>query len=467
MKFSNIAYNIALLLIITVLPTVSYAKKLQFSLHKLDSNSDSIVDSTLLAKKSGPRILVLGGIQGDEPGGFNAASLLVTNYKITRGSVWVVPNLNFESIIKRSRGIHGDMNRKFSFIKRSDPEYQSIQKIKSLIVDNSIDIILNLHDGSGFYRTKYIDKQHNPYRWGQSIIIDQDAIKADRFGDLQNIANTVIKTVNQRISNKQHHYAVKNTWTKNGDVEMEKTLTYFAIKNSKPAFGIEASKSFLTHQRVLFHLLVVESFMDEVGVEYNKDFKLTENKIYNLLNNNIKLSLYENFIQFDVAKARKRIGYVPMSKNEPLQFTSNNPLVVITSSKSNKYKVNFGNRQLTYLVPEYFDFDYKLSKVDFVIDGNKHNISIGTRVSVKDHFIVNPINGYRVNVIGYRNKLSRNESGFLIRKSNINKRFSVDKTANVYRVEFYEGKKFSGMVLVEFNNRTYSARNNQLMVSNN
>ncbi|MFV1984874.1 MAG: M99 family carboxypeptidase catalytic domain-containing protein [Thiohalomonadales bacterium] len=442
---------VLLLLFFSVLPNTIYAQKLQFSLHKLDSNI------------AGPRILVLGGIQGDEPGGFNAASLLVTDYKITRGSVWIVPNLNFESIIKRSRGIHGDMNRKFSYIKRSDPEYQSIQKIKSLIVDNNIDIILNLHDGSGFYRAKYVDKQHNSNRWGQSIIIDQDEIKVEKFGKLQNIANNVMNSVNKRILNSNYHYAVKNTWTKNGDVEMEKTLTYFAIKNSKPAFGIEASKSFLTHQRVLYHLLVVESFMKNIGVEFYKGFKLTENKIYDLLNNNIKLSLYDNHLHFDVAKARNRIGYVPMNKNAPLQFTSNNPLVAITSSKSKKYKVNFGNRQLTYLEPEYFDFDYTLLKVDFVIDGNLHNVKIGTRIIVKDNFIVNHINGYRVNIIGYRNKLSRNESGFLIKKSNINKRFSVDKSANIYRVEFYDGKKFSGMVLVEFNNVKYTSINNKLL----
>lgn len=449
-----------LFLAFSILPITGHAgnstQKLQFSLHKLNSS------------EAGPRILVLGGIQGDEPGGFNAASLLVTDYKITKGSVWIVPNLNFESIIKRSRGIHGDMNRKFSHIKRSDPEYQAIQKIKSLIVDNNIDIILNLHDGSGFYRTQYLDKLHNPNRWGQSIIIDQDNIKADNFGDLQNIADAVMSSVNKRISNKNHHYAVKNTWTKNGDVEMEKTLTYFAIKNAKPAFGIEASKTFLTHQRVLFHLLVVESFMEKIGVEFQKEFKLTENKIYELLNNNIKLSLYDSQLQFDVARARKKIGYVPMSKNEPLKFTSNNPLVVITSSKSKKskkYKVNFGNRQLTYLEPEYLDFDYKLSKVEFIIDGDLRNIEMGTRINVKDSFMVNPISGYRVNVIGYRNKHSRNESGFLIKKSYINKRFSLDKTANVFRVEFYEGKKFSGMILVEFKNTSYTSRETQVLLN--
>ncbi len=50
-----------------------------------------------------PTALLFGGIQGDEPGGFSAATLLATRYEINRGSIWVVPNLNFPSIIKRSR----------------------------------------------------------------------------------------------------------------------------------------------------------------------------------------------------------------------------------------------------------------------------------------------------------------------------------------------------------------------------
>ena len=56
-------------------------------------------------------VLVTGGIQGDEPGGFMSANLLARGYEITSGSLYVVPNLNMPSIIKRSRGVNGDMNR--------------------------------------------------------------------------------------------------------------------------------------------------------------------------------------------------------------------------------------------------------------------------------------------------------------------------------------------------------------------
>ncbi len=78
-----------------LLATAGYTSTadLRFTLHELKSG------------RPGPTLLVIGGIQGDEPGGFTAGSLLVTDYRIERGEVWVVPNLNFESIIKRSRGV--------------------------------------------------------------------------------------------------------------------------------------------------------------------------------------------------------------------------------------------------------------------------------------------------------------------------------------------------------------------------
>ena len=46
-------------------------------------------------------VLIFGGMQGDEPGGFHAASLLISDYNITKGKIIVAPNLAFDSIIKK------------------------------------------------------------------------------------------------------------------------------------------------------------------------------------------------------------------------------------------------------------------------------------------------------------------------------------------------------------------------------
>ena len=60
---------------------------------------------------------------------------------------------------------------------------------------------------------------------------------------------------------------------------------------------------------------------------------------------------------------------------------------------------------------------------------------------------------YRVNVIGYKSKNSKNESGIKIKKYQIAKRFSIDKKGQIYRIEFYKNDKFAGMILVKFSKK--------------
>ena len=413
------------------------AKPLQFSLHKIES------------KVPGPTLLVIGGIQGDEPGGFTAASMLVTDYKIEKGNVWVVPNLNFESIIRRSRGIHGDMNRKFKTLSKKDPEFDEVQKIKKIILSNEVDVVLNLHDGSGFYKKTYINKMHNPNRWGQSIIIDQENLDAPEFGNLSEIANNVQKHINNALKNKKKFFYVKNTETQKGDVEMEKSLTYFSIKNNRPAFAVEASKSFLTHERTFYHLLAVEGFMKELGIQYQRDFKMSKANVAKKIGNNLTISLYDNRINLDIEKARRHLNYVPLKKHSSLEYKINNPLVAVVGDHKS-LKVRYGNRYVTSLKPQYFEYDYDLNSIKIQVDGVKKNISIGAKVNVENDFRVLADSGYRVNIIGFTKQGMANENGLLVKRKQIKSRFSIDKNEKIFRVELYKGNKFSGMILVNF-----------------
>ncbi len=426
------------------LSVFAHAQQWDFTLHKHKS------------AEPGPTLLVIGGIQGDEPGGFNAASLLITDYVIQRGEVWVVPNLNFESIIKRSRGVHGDMNRKFKGIRQNDPEFQLVEKIKSIIKDKQVDIILNLHDGSGFYRPKYVDKLHGPQRWGQSLIIDQAQLAGVTYGRLDTIASVITQQANLRIKNKEHRYHIKNTQTRRGNVEMEKTLTYYAIQNGKAAFGIEASKSFGTHYRAYYHLQMIESFMQYLGIEFERDLELNINNVKNRIDNNIKLALYEKKMFFDMRNVRDRLRYVPMKKGEPINFSASNPLIAVLDNKR-YYNVRYGNRSVTKLLPQYFDFDSSLDSISLLVDGVKKEVKLGDIVSVDKRFVVNRLDGYRVNIIGYTKKGYKSEHGLPISHRDIKPKFSIDKQGKLFRVEIYKQNQFCGMVLVDFSDQPVAA----------
>ena len=415
-------------------------RHIDFSLHKLE------------ADRPGNTLLVIGGIQGDEPGGFNAASLLVTHYRIKKGNVWVVPNLNFISIIKRSRGVYGDLNRKFATIGNSDPEFDTISRIKAILLDDQVDLVLNLHDGSGFYRPTYVDRTHSPNRWGQSIIIDQKQIPANRFGNLGEIANQVVAEVNHYLFSEEHTYHVKNTRTRKGDTEMERTLTYYAIRNRKPAFGVEVSKTFPTHKRAYYHLQVLEAYMDLLGIEYERAFNLSARGVGDAIDSGAKLAFYDNKIFLDVTNARKRLGYIPLKKASEIIFIPSSPLIAVVES-GESYRVFHGNRRVTRLYPQYFEYDSSINAITIEVDGDERKVDFGNMVEVAQTFLVVPEKGYRVNVIGFKKPGTRNESGIAIRKDDIKKRFSVDKKGRIYRVEVYRGKKFSGMVLVSFSGK--------------
>jgi len=357
------------------------------------------------------------------------------------------------------------LNRKFAAIKKDDPEYEIIHRIKTIMLMDEVDLILNLHDGSGFYRPKYYDWKHCPDRWGQSIIIDQENIDTPKHGNLGNIARQVIQNVNRRIINQKHIYRVKNTKTRDGNVAMAKTLTYFAINHGKPAFGIEASKSLRKEQRVFYHLLVLESFMDQVGIEYERNFDLTALNIKKALIDNRTIAFYDNRIFMEMQRIRHRLNYFPLKRSGTFDFNTKDPLITVVKRKS-KYEVYHGNERITVLSPQYFEYDNEPPSLNVVVDGKTVDVSMGQVIRVNKSFNILPKNGYRVNAIGFTVKNVSNESGITIAKKDFLNRYSLSKDGDMYRIEVYKTgsrgskkrkkDKFAGMIMVKFDDRPSS-----------
>ena len=414
-----------------------------------------------LGPGNGATLLVVGGIQGDEPGGFSAASLLVTSYSINSGQVWVVPNLNFPSIVTRNRGSSGDMNRKFAQINPKDPDYPTVKTIQEIIRAPEVDVILNLHDGSGFYRPHHEGPMHNPQRWGQCVIIDQDCLDTEhRYGQLQDMAATAVADANKNLLETEHRYHLRNTETRKGDKEMEKTLSYFAVRNHKAAFGIEASKNFTTEYRAYYHIQILESFMRQMGIGFERKFPLTPAGVKDAINSDLGIALYDNRLVLELDNVRPNLAYVPMKKGAPVDLKGTTPLIaLLRDSKASSWRVAYGNRTLTRISPQYMDFDDNLTTLDLLVDGEKVSVPVGGTVTVAESLLVKGMNGYRVNAIGaVKEKKDGSECDVVLRKKDFLPRFSVDKAATTYRMEIYKGKAFAGMVLIRFGKRAPSAR---------
>ncbi len=435
--------NLGMLRLFKLIITILFVQNLYANTTVMDFNfiKKGIQDDNTL--------LIVGGIQGDEPGAFMAASLISTHYKIKKGSVWVVPNLNFYSIIKRNRGPFGDMNRKFAELAEDDPDFNSIQRIKKYITAPEVKLVLNLHDGSGFYRKEYRNWSFSPDRWGQSSIIDQTNLDIEHYGNLEEISKQVCEHVNNNLLRQRDEYRVKNTHTRMGDKEMEKTLTYYAINNGKAAFGNEASKSLPLYERTYYHLHALEKYMKIMGIEFERKFDLNLVAIKDVIDNDIYISFYDDKIHLPLSEVRDVLKYFPVKKDGTLDFKPSNPLMTIVRN-DNFFSIYYGNRLLANLKPDYFEMENLSENILMNIDGEEKAVKIGSIVDVDSDFEIKPIKDYRVNVIGFVKKGKKNEVGINIEKHKILKDYSIDKKGKLFRVEFYKKDKFAGMVLINF-----------------
>lgn len=421
---------------LTIFIFASYAYG-EFSLIKLGIDNNNTV-------------LVTGGIQGDEPGGFMSANLLARGYEITSGSLYVAPNLNMPSIIKKSRGVNGDMNRKFDTLSEKDPEKDVVEKIKALVLQPNVTMLVNLHDGSGFYRPKYINKMMNPNRWGNIAIIDQATLPNAIYGDLEATANKVVKELNKHLLDPKHKYHLRNTHTAKGDKEMLKSLSYFAIKNGKAAYANEASKTLPVHERVYYHLIAVEEYLKLAGIEFKRKFELTPQGVKKALDEDLSVLVCGKFMFYS---PKSRLGYIPLSNDGELEFDCDNALVALTKNKDG-YNIHYGNKIVTRFTPQFFEYSNLINEIEIRIDeGEPEFVILGQKISAKNSFEIIKRDGVRTNIIGY-GTIPVDESDIKISKDMIKSRFSMDKDESIYRVEFYEETdskdKFIGMILVEF-----------------
>lgn len=381
-------------------------------------------------------ILIFGGIQGDEPGGFHAASLLLSDYNITKGKIIVAPNLAFESIIKRSRGVQGDLNRKFANISPKDPDYETVQRIKNLILRPEVSMVINLHDGWGFYRPTYEDSLKNPKRWGNSSVIDTKEINATAYNDLEHIASQTVDSVNASLADPKHKYFLKNTKTQElNDTEMLKALTYFVISNKKAAFANEASKNLPVHLRAYYHLLAVENYLKTAGLEWERSFELSPEGVKSVINRELEVRLFDDKILLFLKNPRKTISYLPFPVNKELNYRTSNELTAVVADGASFF-VQYGNRFQTRIYPEYLEFSDAFEEVDFIIDGQEKSVPFASKITVKKDFLIPKIQNVRVNIIGFDH--GKDESDIRADKSKMKAQYSLDNAGKIYRVEFYE-----------------------------
>ncbi|WP_104742519.1 M99 family carboxypeptidase catalytic domain-containing protein [Helicobacter cinaedi] len=425
-----------------------YAENLvrDFELYKLNEGD-----------KNAPTLLLMGGIHGDEPGAYYSTDLFLRHYKITKGSVWVVPVVNPHGMFANMRGVYGDMNRKFAALSQNDPDYESIQNIKKLLANPEIDISMHLHDGSGYWRPTYQSNLLNPHKWGNCSVVDQIRIDG-KYGELESFVVQMVADINLRILNPIHRFHVHNTQTKaKNDVEQLKALTFFSLSLNKPALTNETSKELDVPTRVFYHLLAIESLLGQLGITFERDFELNVATIKTLLNTESLYAKIEDSIFLPLDSLRHSLTYFPLPKQsnlKQLKIESQSHLLGIVPNKNGKLNLHYGSRKLSTLSPQWYEFEHSLQNVKIKVDGQLQSVPIGSIVYAKQSVEFEPLANHRVNVIGFvlpnDNNPLPNESGVTIYKKDFKPQYSLDTNALHFRAEFYRDNAFSGMIIISF-----------------
>lgn len=255
-----------------VLVMIPYAAAAQERVHTVffEGTDHELNVYRINGQQPGKTILLIGGIQGDEPGGFLSVDLYA-DISLAKGNLIVVPRANFHSIVLQRRQINEDMNRKFGSSQKKGYETEVVAILKKLIAES--DCLLNMHDGSGFFSETWVSPHRNPKKYGQSIIADADTYTFKENNakiELGEMAREVCRRMNMHIEDpahffrfNNHHTAEKNTQHR----EQRGSATYFALtRYGIPAFGIETSKSLSLDLKVRHHNLAVNAFMEILDV---------------------------------------------------------------------------------------------------------------------------------------------------------------------------------------------------------
>ncbi|MBF0519082.1 MAG: succinylglutamate desuccinylase/aspartoacylase family protein [Nitrospirae bacterium] len=442
--------------------------------------------------EKGKTLMIIGGIQGDEPGGYTTADLFA-DITLKKGNMIVVPRANFLSIIKHKREINNDMNRRFKVKDREYYEDKIVEILRELI--GKSDYLLNLHEGSGFYSETRVSNLINPDRFGQSIIADADMYKTDdgRVLYLGRIASEVATEVNATIKDESHYFRFNNHHTLEKTTrhpEQRKSATFYALStHGIPAFGIEVSKEIHDlEKKVRYQATVINAFLEKFGilpdnprivldaprlnyivVSVNGDEHIVHN------NNSLRVSKGDNVTITDISANYRRglsadisgIGAANMFKRDfivqssvkanikkdgvrfggvSFDLAENQPAAIKAALSQKPLSVK--DAKFKYLVVE-------LNGLKHVLNNKEHlKLIRGDKLMLLDVVAdgISPT-ALTVNFLGFVGDKVHNtgeDRGYTINTAkDLWKDYSLDKTGKSYSVEISIGKSLIGAVYVD------------------
>jgi hypothetical protein len=229
---------------------------------------------------------------------------------------------------------------------------------------------------------------------------------------------------------------------------MKHSLTFFAINHNKAAFAIETSKNLPTlEEKVFYQLRAIEGYMKYMGISYERPFELTAKNLKEILKIHGNVTINSNVI-LSLNNPRIDLSYIPL-KLERNDFNFTNPLGGMLQD-SGKYNLYIGNQKITSLSPSIHADGQCQEKLTINIDGNEEKIDFTKEYLVTDDVSIVNNSLTRTNIIGFTREGKKDESNIRVKLKDFDPKYSIDKDAKVYRIEFYRENNFCGMILIHF-----------------
>lgn len=140
----------------------------------------------------GSRALILGGVHGNEPGGWLAAEQIAARWAPEAGTIAVVPRANVLAIhaLERTLPDLGDLNRLYpGSAQAALPMARMADAIRALATDIGADLLVDMHESWVFYAER---SQNGTAYLGQTI--------SAGLGPDAALAQSVARAANERIT---------------------------------------------------------------------------------------------------------------------------------------------------------------------------------------------------------------------------------------------------------------------------
>jgi peptidoglycan hydrolase-like protein with peptidoglycan-binding domain len=199
-----------------------------------------IIDSGV----SGPVVMIVGGVHGNEPAGYTAAGK-VKDWDIKKGKLIVLPQANKKAVENKTRTYNGDLNRDFPQSSKESCDNTLSKSIYAAVKSYDVDWLMDMHEGYNY--TKISDSV------GQSLIYYPTTTTKTMASAIVSKLNSGISTSYKKFS--LFRYPVEGSLARASG-------QYLGVH----AFIFETSDNPSLSVRVNYHLKAADTLLSRLGV---------------------------------------------------------------------------------------------------------------------------------------------------------------------------------------------------------